>query len=133
MRKLSASLFAFGAAMTIAMPPAGAQNQAPARNGTQEAPPPRLSNAPGSNAVRTSPPTARAECRPASENCPTDSSGDSVVSTDSQPLGSTVKRGNGPTVDESDYPTSVGTGGSGSGVTGTPTGPDSGPTLGTGR
>lgn len=75
-----------------------------------------------------------AECRPASEDCPVQTSDEGVTSTDSLPLGSTVRRDEGgPTIDESDYPTSTGSGSVGSGVTGVPAGPDPGPTIGTGR
>lgn len=73
-----------------------------------------------------------AECRPSSVNCPVgDSSGSSVISTDSQPIGSTGDRDK--TISESGYPTSVGSGSLGSGATGAPTGPDPGPTIGIGR
>lgn len=73
-----------------------------------------------------------AECRPSSVNCPAaDSSGSSVITTDSMPIGSTGDRGK--TISESDYPTSVGSGSMGSGVTGSPVGPAPGPTNGIGR
>lgn len=73
-----------------------------------------------------------AECRPSSVNCPVgDSSGSSVITTDSLPIGSTGDRGN--TISESDYPTSVGSGSMGSGATGSPAGPAPGPTNGIGR
>lgn len=106
-------------------------------------PPP--SNAPGSNTVYPTQPEVAAECRPASENCPvTDAGGGQVIMTDELPLGSTVTRGNGPVIDESGYPTSVGSGSAGSGITGTPTGPagvagtpanpqQPGPVIGIGR
>lgn len=107
---------------------------------------PEPSNAPGSNVVYPTQPEVAAECRPASENCPvTDAGGKQVIMTDELPLGSTVKRGgDDPTVGESGYPTSVGSGSAGSGVTGVPTGPagvsgtptnpgDAGPIIGIGR
>lgn len=83
-------------------------------------------------------PDLTARCRTASVHCPvTDqnqSSGSSVISTDSLPIGSAteIERGaGGPT--ESQYPTSQGSGSMGSGSTGAPTGPDPGPTIGIGR
>lgn len=73
-----------------------------------------------------------AECRPSSVNCPVgDSSGSSVITTDSMPIGSAGDRGK--TISESDYPTSVGSGSMGSGATGSPAGPAPGPTNGIGR
>lgn len=81
---------------------------------------------------KSSYPEITAECRTSSVNCPvTGSSGSSVIKTDSLPIGSTMKQ-DGP-LSESKYPTSPGTGSIGSGSTGTPAGPDKGPTLGTGR
>lgn len=72
------------------------------------------------------------ECRPSAVDCPvTDSSGSSVTTTDSQPLGSAPKRDD--TISESKYPTSPGTGRLGSGSTGAPAGPGPGPTIGIGR
>lgn len=84
-------------------------------------------------------PDLTARCRTASVHCPIDdpnqSSGSSVISTDSLPIGSAteIERGaGGPT--ESQYPTSQGSGGVGSGVTGVPTGPEpAGPAIGIGR
>lgn len=140
MQKMSTHLAAFIAASLFALPPLGAQQtdgtgsaRAPG-DGGQAPSAPAMSNAPGSNTVRPTPPATAAECLPSSEPCPTEgSSGEGVVTTDSQPLGSTVERGNGPGVDTSDYPTSTGAGAAGSGVSGTPTRPDAGPTLGIGR
>lgn len=72
------------------------------------------------------------ECRPSAVDCPvTESSGSSVVTTDSLPLGSIPERDD--TISESRYPTSPGSGTMGSGVTGSPTGPGPGPTNGIGR
>ena len=74
-----------------------------------------------------------AECSPGNADCPVQQKG-KVTSTDSQPLGSTVKAGDGGSgVEASDYPTTAGSGSSGSGTTGTTTGPAPGPTYGTGR
>lgn len=75
------------------------------------------------------------ECRPSATDCPVDqSSGSSVTTTDSLPLGSTLEHGSqGATVGESSYPTSPGTGNLGSGSTGAPPGPRPGPALGQGR
>jgi hypothetical protein len=77
----------------------------------------------------------RAECRPASDDCPPENTdGDGVTTTDSLPLGSTMRRDDGgSTVEESDYPTSPGSGNAGSGVTGVPSGPAPGPAMGIGR
>ncbi|WP_151635075.1 hypothetical protein [Noviherbaspirillum aerium] len=73
-----------------------------------------------------------AECRPSSVNCPVDgSSGSSVITTDSMPIGTSGDRDR--TISESDYPTSVGSGSMGSGATGSPAGPAPGPTNGIGR
>lgn len=108
---------------------------------------PSPSNAPGSNTVYPTAPEVAAECRPASENCPvTDAGRGEVIMTDELPLGSTVKRADDddPNVSESGYPTSVGSGSAGSGITGTPTGPagvagtpanpqQPGPVIGIGR
>ncbi|GAB3551711.1 hypothetical protein GCM10027343_36320 [Noviherbaspirillum agri] len=72
------------------------------------------------------------KCRPSSVGCPvTDSSGSSVTSTDSQPLGSIPPRDD--TISESQYPTSPGSGSLGSGSTGSPAGRPTGPTNGIGR
>ncbi len=83
-------------------------------------------------------PDLTARCRTASVHCPvtepSQSSGSSVTSTDSLPLGSAtrIERGaGGPT--ESQYPTSQGSGSMGSGSTGSPTGPAPGPVNGIGR
>lgn len=85
------------------------------------------------------------DCLPSAVNCPvtessgasgtqgsSESSGSSVTTTDDLPIGSTGDR-KGKTVSESQYPTSPGSGSTGSGVTGTPVGPDPGPTFGIGR
>lgn len=73
-----------------------------------------------------------AECRPSSVNCPVDgSSGSSVITTDSMPIGTSGDRDR--TISESDYPTSVGSGSMGSGATGSPAGPAAGPAIGIGR
>lgn len=81
---------------------------------------------------RSVPTGTLAECRPSSVNCPVgDSSGSSVITTDSMPIGSAGERGK--TISESDYPTSVGSGSMGSGATGSPAGPAPGPTIGIGR
>lgn len=75
----------------------------------------------------------QAECRPASDDCPVHEDKD-VTTTDSLPLGSTIRRSeDGQTIGESDYPTSPGSGSAGSGITGTPTGPAPGPATGIGR
>lgn len=72
------------------------------------------------------------ECRPSSADCPvTESSGSSVTTTDSQPLGSAPPKGGA--ISGSQYPTSPGSGSLGSGSTGAPAGPAPGPTLGIGR
>jgi hypothetical protein len=72
------------------------------------------------------------ECRPSAVDCPvTESSGSSVITTDSQPIGSIPERDD--TISESRYPTSPGSGRLGSGATGSPAGPGAGPTNGIGR
>lgn len=72
------------------------------------------------------------ECRPSAVDCPvTGSSGSSVTTTDSLPLGSVPERDD--TISESRYPTSPGSGTMGSGSTGAPAGPGPGPTIGIGR
>ncbi|WP_334186348.1 hypothetical protein [Noviherbaspirillum sp.] len=72
------------------------------------------------------------ECLPSAVNCPViDPSGRSVVTTDSLPIGSTGEFDG--TISESKYPTSVGYGSMGSGLTGSPTGPAPGPVNGMGR
>ncbi len=93
------------------------------------------SNAPGSNEVRPEQRGGPAECGPTKEDCAPATSGDGkeTIRTDSQPLGSSVEAGSGPSVDASDYPTSVGSGAIGSGTTGSPTGSTQGPVVGTGR
>lgn len=64
-----------------------------------------------------------------------ESSGASVISTDSLPVGSSTATpvGSGKTVSESQYPTTQGSGGMGSGSASSPTGPVPGPTNGLGR
>lgn len=72
------------------------------------------------------------ECRPSATDCPvTESSGSSVTTTDSLPIGSTPERDD--TISESQYPTSPGLGTLGSGSTGAPADPGPGPTIGIGR
>lgn len=90
------------------------------------------SGGPGSDANTTGARGIEMECRPSAVDCPvTDSSGSSVISTDSQPIGSAPERDD--TISESQYPTSPGSGRLGSGATGAPAGPGPGPTIGIGR
>lgn len=147
MRKTSISFFLMSMAMAAA---ASAQSTASdtassprslpnnedsvvTREAAQRGSPSALS---GPDAMRSGDiPDVPMECRTASVHCPVNnSSGPSVTSTDSLPLGSTtgIERGAGGPV-ESQYPTSPGSGSMGSGATGAPTGPAPGPTIGIGR
>lgn len=116
--------------LTAACGLAQAQSQVP--------PPATGADNPPATAGNEATPGITATCRTPSVHCPivepSQSSGSSVISTDSLPIGSAtqVERGaGGPT--ESQYPTTQGSGSMGSGVTGAPTGPDTGPTIGIGR
>lgn len=71
------------------------------------------------------------DCAPAGECAEAGASGSSATSTDSQAPGNATKV-DGP-LSESEHPVSPGTGGMGSGSTGSPVGPSSGPTLGIGH
>ncbi|WP_420473728.1 hypothetical protein [Noviherbaspirillum sp. ST9] len=112
-----------------AVPSSGASGASGAGNAGTNAP---AKAAPARNSGNAGRIGLEMECRPSSVHCPvTDSSGSSVITTDSLPIGSAPDKDS--TITESQYPTSPGSGSMGSGVTGSPTGPAPGPTNGIGR